>query len=132
MPTDGGKFETLAENLNIKILSKETGKLRQHRKIRDWIVKGARVTFDCKGDQVLICSRHENTRLARVFKHWIEDIVNFHATVSLLSHYNMVDISCSLNGFSHDDVARAKDWFPFFLKSFSKKRNTGKFGMFNI
>lgn len=74
-------------------------------------LKDALATFERKGLQVLLRSRHGDISLARVTKHEFEDLVTLHATVAPPSAPDLIGTDCAVFGLSDDDVSTAKALF---------------------
>jgi len=77
-------------------------------------LKDALATFERKGIQVLIRSRHGDISLSRVSKHSFEDIVTLHASVAPATCPDMQGTECSLRGVSDVDIDSAKRMFLCF------------------
>lgn len=80
-------------------------------------LKDALATFERKGVQVQIHSRHGDISLTRVTKHSFDDIVTLHAVVSAASFPDIVGTECRLQGVSDTDIATAKRMFLCFADS---------------
>ena len=74
-------------------------------------LKDALATFDRKGAQVLLRSRHGDVSLARVTKHSFEDLVTLHAAINSPSDPDLVGTDCAIYGVTDDDIAAAKSLF---------------------
>lgn len=74
-------------------------------------LKDALATFDRRGVQVLLKSRHGDISLARVTKHSFEDIITLHAAVAPASQPESVGTDCCIYGVGDADVLAAKKLF---------------------
>lgn len=74
-------------------------------------LKDALATFDRRGVQVLLKSRHGDISLARVTKHSFEDIITLHAAVAPASQPESVGTDCCIYGVGDADVLAAKQLF---------------------
>jgi hypothetical protein len=74
-------------------------------------LKDALATFERKGIQVLMRSKHGDITLTRVSKHSFEDIVTLHAAVAPATCPEMQGTECCLHGIPDKDVEIAKSMF---------------------
>lgn len=74
-------------------------------------LKDALATFDRRGIEVVIDSRHHRMTLKRTAKHGFEDLKTLHVAVDPASDPNMVGTDVSLPGVKDDDIAEAKSLF---------------------
>lgn len=74
-------------------------------------LKDALATFDRKGVEVLIKSKHGDITLSKMPKEGFSDIITLHANISEPSDPNFVGTEFILNGVSDDDIAKAKNLF---------------------
>jgi hypothetical protein len=74
-------------------------------------LKDALATFERKGVQVLLRSRHGDISLVRTTKHSFEDLVTLHAAVDDPSIPDIIGTDCAFYGVGDDVVATAKNLF---------------------
>lgn len=74
-------------------------------------LKDAFATFERKGVKVLVKSKHSDITLTKSQKHYFEDIITLHASISLPSDPNFVGTEFVLDGVSDEDIEKAKDLF---------------------
>ncbi|MCM2466685.1 ATP-binding protein [Methanoculleus oceani] len=74
-------------------------------------LKDALATFNRKGVQVSIKSKHEDITLERTKKHGFDDIITLHAQISPPSDNNFQGTEFILKNCSDSDISRAKDLF---------------------
>lgn len=74
-------------------------------------LKDALATFDRRGIEVVIDSRHHRMTLKRTAKHGFEDLKTLHVAVDPASDSNMVGTDVSLCGVRDDHIAEAKSLF---------------------
>ncbi len=89
-------------------------------------LKDALATFDRKGVQVLVKSKHGEITLGKSEKHDFEDIVTLHAYVADPSDPDFVGTEFVLTGVSKNDITEAKNLFLVF--SGDKTLEETKFG----
>jgi len=77
-------------------------------------LKDALATFDRRGIQVIIRSRHGDITLGRSQKHGFDDIVTLHAYITSTSDPALEGTEFILDGVNKSDVEKAKDLFLLF------------------
>ncbi len=74
-------------------------------------LKDALATFDRKGVQVLIRSKHDEITLGKSEKHDFDDIVTLHAYITKASDDDFIGTEFILTGATEEDVSKAKELF---------------------
>jgi len=74
-------------------------------------LKDAFATFERKGAKVFVKSKHGDITLTKSQKHYFEDIITLHASISPPSDPNFVGTEFVLDGVSDEDIEKAKDLF---------------------
>ena len=74
-------------------------------------LKDAFATFERKGVKVLVKSKHSDITLTKSQKHYFEDIITLHASISSPSDPKFVGTEFVLDGVSDEDIEKAKDLF---------------------
>ena len=102
----GLKYEHLTQNENEE-------KLNNHNVIGKFGIglKDAMATFDRKGINVLIKSKHGDIKLGKSHKYGFDDLITLHAYISDPSSSNFIGTEFILEGVTADDMRKAKDLF---------------------
>jgi hypothetical protein len=80
-------------------------------------LKDALATFDRRGIQVVIRSKHGDISLTRVSKHSFDDLITLHAVVSDPAISELVGTDCCMYGIHESDINAAKELFLAFSES---------------